>query len=681
MDQDTIDPTIKNLVSAIGKAETGGEQDPYNSKGASGEFGRYQFMPDTWKQWTTEQGVDPSDTSVEAQNKVAYNKVKQWKDQGLNPAEIASKWNSGDENAYKTQKPGVNAEGVAYDTPGYTAKVSNYYKELSNGSSTQTPTSTTPSGIPGTTPTTPTQTSDTQTSDQPQSKEDWLDKSAHIFNAIFPGKQIGDAIGTLIAKNNAKPEEEKYITDGPKAVQILADIAQSALMVGGIPGIGAASSALGRVGIAGAESAAFGGLNAVAGGSTDPGEIAKQAAIGGTIGAATGGLLEGGSKVISAIRGKTAEEIAQVAEKDVSKLPLREQSEWYKQNAKATTETATNLTNKAKDLGEQSTKLVTNEINDLNQKIGTSSRETAINLKEPAQQVMRDASKEYVALTGEAADGSNALDKTITQEDLSSKIDSKFEHDPELKQAIKNDLGIKEPVQKVGEDGLPIIEATPEVKKITNQEILDKARSIMQTVSKTARTGGKVYSAAEYQAMQKYSFLMETLGDNGVDMKAANQFWKNYVPVRDKIVSQIKPFDEGNIKGTPFAKTLQTAEGTANTARQVASKLDAQNFVDELENRMKLPKGSIGADIRGKLRTVENLKLTKGTLEQIQEKALAQIKTDKIEALKKISAKQYNIEKVARTRKIIRNIIFTTLGLGTVGTEVGKAVLHTATGL
>ncbi len=163
MDQ-TIDPKIKNLVSAIGRAETGNPSpDAYNAKGASGEFGRYQFLPDTWKMWAPESGVDVNDRSMAAQNKVAYNKVKQWKDQGLNPAQIASKWNSGDENAYmgtfKDGKPSSskavggtpNSQGVEYDVPGYAMKVSNYYKQLSGNNtqnvSTETPSESSGSGI------------------------------------------------------------------------------------------------------------------------------------------------------------------------------------------------------------------------------------------------------------------------------------------------------------------------------------------------------------------------------------------------------------------------------------------------------------------------------------------------------------------------------------------------------
>lgn len=137
-----IDPQVKNLVSAIGRAETGNPSpEAYSKQGASGEFGRYQFMPDTWNEWTKEAKLDPNDKSIEAQNKVAYNKVKQWKEQGLTPAQIASKWNSGDENKYKQQWKGEatlkDGTKVAYDTPAYAQKVSQFYRELSGGQNTQ----------------------------------------------------------------------------------------------------------------------------------------------------------------------------------------------------------------------------------------------------------------------------------------------------------------------------------------------------------------------------------------------------------------------------------------------------------------------------------------------------------------------------------------------------------------
>jgi hypothetical protein len=137
----TIDPTIKALVSAIGQAETGtSSPEAYTKRGASGEYGRYQFTPNTWTQYAKEAGVSSTleGASIEDQNKVAYNKIAQWKAQGYNPAQIASMWNAGpdDPDAYKgtfsngLPSVGVNSKGVAYNVPEYTRKVSEAYMRL-----------------------------------------------------------------------------------------------------------------------------------------------------------------------------------------------------------------------------------------------------------------------------------------------------------------------------------------------------------------------------------------------------------------------------------------------------------------------------------------------------------------------------------------------------------------------
>ena len=75
-----LDPDVKNLVSAMGQVETGtSSPEAYTKRGASGEYGRYQFMPETWKMWSKEAGVTSplEQASIEDQNKVAYFKVKQ----------------------------------------------------------------------------------------------------------------------------------------------------------------------------------------------------------------------------------------------------------------------------------------------------------------------------------------------------------------------------------------------------------------------------------------------------------------------------------------------------------------------------------------------------------------------------------------------------------------------------
>jgi len=127
----TLDQQALNLAKSIGRAETGdASPDAYNKKGASGESGRYQFMPSTWKEWSKDHlGIDNAPMTIENQNKVAYSQVKKWKDMGLTPAQIASKWNSGRENAYKDGLKGTNNLGVTFNVPDYVKKVSQFYNE------------------------------------------------------------------------------------------------------------------------------------------------------------------------------------------------------------------------------------------------------------------------------------------------------------------------------------------------------------------------------------------------------------------------------------------------------------------------------------------------------------------------------------------------------------------------
>jgi hypothetical protein len=135
MDQDVI-----NLAKAIREKETGNKP----IAGGSGEIvSRYQYMPSTWKQWAGEiLGDSNAPTTLENENKVAYTKIKEWKDKGLRPDQIAAKWNSG--GTEYVGKVGVNSAGVKFDVPAYVADVKNRYlkikAETANAAPAVTPT-------------------------------------------------------------------------------------------------------------------------------------------------------------------------------------------------------------------------------------------------------------------------------------------------------------------------------------------------------------------------------------------------------------------------------------------------------------------------------------------------------------------------------------------------------------
>lgn len=131
-----LDPDIINLTKAIRDTETPGIADPYTAKGGSGEFGAYQFTAPTWNKVAPISGVHvPMEQATrEQQNKVAYDYVKSLRDQGYNPGQIASIWNSG--KADPTGKVGVNSFGVAYNTPQYVDNVYNRYMHYKGAGTT-----------------------------------------------------------------------------------------------------------------------------------------------------------------------------------------------------------------------------------------------------------------------------------------------------------------------------------------------------------------------------------------------------------------------------------------------------------------------------------------------------------------------------------------------------------------
>ena len=118
-----------------------------------------------------------------------------------------------------------------------------------------------------------------------QPKQDLLQKTGSVVNKIFPGKQIGEAIGTGIAKFRATPEEKKFISPAPTPTQIAGDVANIGLNIAGLKGAGIVGNLGQRIikmiglgaGLSATQSLKEGG------GAKD---VVKSATIGGVVGGA-----------------------------------------------------------------------------------------------------------------------------------------------------------------------------------------------------------------------------------------------------------------------------------------------------------------------------------------------------------------------------------------------------------
>jgi hypothetical protein len=107
------DVTADDIVEAIREKESGGD---YQARGGSGEFGAYQFMPETWQALAQRHlGNANAQMSPENQDKVAKKEIERLLSLNYTPEQIALIWNGGEPK----RKAGVNRYGIKYDTGAY----------------------------------------------------------------------------------------------------------------------------------------------------------------------------------------------------------------------------------------------------------------------------------------------------------------------------------------------------------------------------------------------------------------------------------------------------------------------------------------------------------------------------------------------------------------------------------
>lgn len=148
-------------------------------------------------------------------------------------------------------------------------------------------------------------------------KRDLLEKVGGVVNKIFPGKQVGEAIGTLggyLLSGN----KDQYDLSTPSPKQVLGDVATGAATVAGLK-LPPAGSVLKQAGQLGALSAVSGAGGAAAA-DKDVGQIFKSAAISGSIGFGIGGALGVAGKAIKAVTKKAPAKVYNT----IVKTPLQD---------------------------------------------------------------------------------------------------------------------------------------------------------------------------------------------------------------------------------------------------------------------------------------------------------------------------------------------------------------------
>lgn len=286
-----LDKDAVNLAKAIRLTESGDKED---AKGASGEFGLYQFMPKTWASTTQKYNLDPNDKSRQNQNKAAYLQIKELKDQGYKPSQIAAFWNSGKTEGWENNV-GVNEYGVKYDTPSYVRKVGEAYNQVKGAAPIMGSAGVAQAGgVPGLPPP-PTHTSlQGQGEATPQKEEPWYNKVTKFMGL----DKTADTIGTILAKAGAG-ENAKYI-EAPTGKEVLgAGLNIGSFLVGGGGAFQAAKTGF-KAGVLplmkeaakqGFKSGGMFGAGQALEENKGLGDVTKESAVAAGIGGVTAGLL------------------------------------------------------------------------------------------------------------------------------------------------------------------------------------------------------------------------------------------------------------------------------------------------------------------------------------------------------------------------------------------------------
>lgn len=124
------DPDVIALSKAIIQHESGGD---FNAVGDAGtSHGAAQWQPETWKAQAKEVLGDEN-AQMTPQNQKAVIQVEIAKDKaaGLNPAQIAAKWNSGSPTGWENKigTTSINGQQIKYNVPAYVKSVTDLYQQ------------------------------------------------------------------------------------------------------------------------------------------------------------------------------------------------------------------------------------------------------------------------------------------------------------------------------------------------------------------------------------------------------------------------------------------------------------------------------------------------------------------------------------------------------------------------
>lgn len=264
---------------------------------------------------------------------------------------------------------------------------------------------------------------------------------------------------------------------------------------------------------------------------------------------------------------KTVQQIMDTAEENLGKLSDAERAIYYSAKNKAITLKSTvERQNLALNTRKQIVKLQ-DEAKELSAKMATASRDEVLRIRPKIISALGRQSQEYRRLVEKELE--NFKDLQVLPREIQSFVEKRFANNPEAITNVMSRLGISD-----------------DITSKSVMELYKQSVSLGQEIGTAAKKGSRVFTPDEKVTDDAISTLVDFLKTKGVDLTNARQFWAQYAPIRNQLISEAKPFVQ--------AETLTS--GFANRLVKVAQGKDPNNeiFVSEVEKLV----GPIGTEVR-----------------------------------------------------------------------------------
>ncbi len=401
-------------------------------------------------------------------------------------------------------------------------------------------------------------------------------------------------------------------------------------------------------------------------------------------------------KVQGAFKGKTVDEILSTPEDQLQKLSPADRKVYFdtqrdsaaQEHAVTQEQINTKATQTEQGIKAESDKNIATlqaQTQDLTNKADRASIEEAQSLKPKVIQSMKDNSQTYRDLVDKEI--ANHTDTKVTDREINDFIDNRYADNPSQASAVKEKLGLNKspetevtPITKKSDlqNKLPTIQDEEPTRTIG--DIYNNVKSLKQDISAAAKRGTKVFTADDKLTDDSVSVLSDFMKSKGVDLSEANKFWRNYAPLRDKIIKNIQPFTPRGSETTSFetfAKDIQKSvkgvdEGNKDFITATEKLLDTKIGNKQVRNALAKLDVNEKAQLAAKIESDARVSQAKFEKEQ----AIKEAKGNYSEKQKQIDAKEFEANRKAKTRENI----WKALKWGT-GTVIGLEEFKRLTGI